>query len=61
MTLRVPAFILIGGGDVGAGYVRQLLRAVQAGRLETDQIVVVDRDPTCAARRLSLVPLASPP
>jgi hypothetical protein len=48
-TLRVPAFIVIGGGDIGAGYVRQLLRAVAAGRLDTDRIVVVDRDPACAA------------
>jgi len=30
--------------------VRQLLRAVAAGKLETDRIVVVDRDPACAAR-----------
>jgi hypothetical protein len=47
--LRVPGFIVIGGGDVGAVYVRQLLRAVAAGRLDTDRIVVVDRDPACAA------------
>ena len=47
--MRVPAFIVIGGGDVGATYVRQLRRAVAAGRLETDRIVVVDRDPACAA------------
>jgi hypothetical protein len=47
--MRVPGFIVIGGGDVGAGYVRQLLRAAAAGRLETDRIVVVDRDPACAA------------
>lgn len=53
MTLRVPAFVVIGGGEIGAGYVRQLLRAAQAGRLETDRIVVVDRDPSCAARRFA--------
>jgi hypothetical protein len=47
--LRIPAFVVIGGGEIGAGYVRQLLRAVRAGRLETDRIVVVDRDPGCAA------------
>jgi len=33
---------------MGATYVRQLLRAAAAGRLETDRIVVVDRDPACA-------------
>jgi hypothetical protein len=49
--MRVPGFIVIGGGDVGASYVRQLLRAVAAGRLETDRIVVVDRDPACEASR----------
>src|SRR5688572_25433242 len=49
--MRVPGFIVIGGGEVGAGYVRQLLRAAVAGRLETDRIVVVDRDPACAASR----------
>ena len=51
MPLRVPGFIVIGGGDVGTVYVRQLLRAVAAGKLETDRIVVVDRDPACAASR----------
>jgi hypothetical protein len=41
--------VVIGGGQIGAGYVRQLLRAVAAGRLTTERIVVVDRDPGCAA------------
>lgn len=44
--------VVIGGGDVGAVSVRQLLRASAAGRLETDEIVVVDRDARCAASRL---------
>jgi hypothetical protein len=48
-ALRVPAFIVIGGGAVGAGYVRQLLRAARKGRLVTERILVVDRDPACAA------------
>jgi hypothetical protein len=47
--MRVPGFIVIGGGQAGALYVRQLVRAVEAGRLETGRIVVVDRDPGCAA------------
>jgi hypothetical protein len=47
--VRVPGFIVIGGGDVGALYVRQLLRAVAAGRLHTDRVVVVDHDPGCLA------------
>jgi hypothetical protein len=40
---------VISGGDIGAVYVRQLLRAVRAGRLSTRAIRVVDRDPRCAA------------
>ena len=47
---RAPTLVVIGGGDVGERYVRQLLRALAAGRLETERIVVVDRDPECAAR-----------
>jgi hypothetical protein len=48
-ALQVPAFIVIGGGEIGAGYVRQLLRAAAKGRLVTERILVVDRDPACAA------------
>jgi hypothetical protein len=48
-VIRVPRFILISGGQVGAGYLRQLLRAVAAGRLETPRIDVVDRDASCRA------------
>jgi hypothetical protein len=47
---RAPTLVVIGGGEVGERYVRQLVRAVAAGRLATDRIVVVDRDPDCAAR-----------
>lgn len=46
--MRVPAFVVIGGGESGAYAVRQLLRAVAAGRLSTDRVLVVDRDPRCA-------------
>jgi hypothetical protein len=49
--VRVPGFVVIGGGEAGAAYVRQLLRASAAGRLVTERIVVVDRDPACAAGR----------
>lgn len=62
MTPRVPLLVVISGGEIGAGYVRQLLRAVARGRLATGRIVVVDRDPACAAIRVahgaSLVRLA---
>jgi hypothetical protein len=50
-ALSVPRFVVIGGGADGALYVRQLLRAVTAGRLRTDALHVVDRDPACAVSR----------
>jgi hypothetical protein len=49
--LHVPRFVVIGGGEAGLFYVRQLLRAVAAGRLTTGGLSVVDRDPACAATR----------
>jgi hypothetical protein len=51
-ALRVPTLVVIGGGEVGSKTVRQLLRARAASRLETQAIVVVDRDPECAVARL---------
>lgn len=51
--MRVRRFVVISGAETGAGYARQLLRACAAGRLATDEIVVVDRDRHCAARALS--------
>jgi hypothetical protein len=50
-AVRVPSLVVIGGGEVGSTTVRQLLRARAAGRLETQAIVVVDRDPSCAVAR----------
>lgn len=47
--LDVRRFIVIGGGEAGLFYARQLLRAASAGRLRTESIVLVDRDPRCAA------------
>ena len=51
MTVRAPLLVVISGGEIGASYVRQLLRAAARGRLETERIVVVDRNPECAAVR----------
>jgi len=51
--VRVPTVVVVGGAAIGAGSVRQLLRAAAAGRLETDRILVVDRDPACAAARIA--------
>ena len=50
--MRVPAFVVLSGAAVGAAAVRRLLRASAAGRLSTDRVVVVDRDPECAAARI---------
>ncbi len=44
--------MVVGGAEIGAATTRRLLRAVEAGRLETDRIVVVDRDPACEAAAL---------
>jgi hypothetical protein len=51
VTLQVPAFVVISGGEVGAVYVRQLLRAVAQSRIATARITIVDRDPACDAAR----------
>jgi hypothetical protein len=51
--MRVPTFVVIGGGPIGSGSVRQLLRARDAGRLETERIIVVDRNPQCLAKDFS--------
>jgi len=48
-VIRVPRFIVISGGEAGAFYVRQLRRAVAAGKLDTGRIVIVDRDRACRA------------
>ncbi len=44
--------MVVGGAEIGAATVRRLLRAAAVGRLDTDRIVVVDRDPACLAARL---------
>lgn len=49
--LHVPTFVVIGGGADGALYLRQLRRARDAGRLETERVLVVDRAADCPARR----------
>ena len=51
--LRVPTCVVISGGQAGAFYARQLLRAAAAGRLAVDRILVIDREPDCAARQLA--------
>jgi hypothetical protein len=41
------SIIVVGGGCYGTYYVRQLLRARDAGALSFDRLVVVDRDAQC--------------
>lgn len=49
--IDVPLFVVIGGPEIHAAYVRRLRKAEAAGRLRFGEIVVVDRDPACAASR----------
>ena len=53
---RYGTIIVVGGGCYGSYYVRQLRRAVRAGALEAQRVVVVDRDANCTVAR----DLASP-
>jgi hypothetical protein len=48
---RYGTIIVVGGGCYASYYVRQLRRAVRAGALEAQRIVVVDRDANCAVAR----------
>jgi hypothetical protein len=52
----VASFAVIGGGEAGVFYVRQLLRGAAARRLAVETILVVDRDPRCAAAPLATDP-----
>ena len=45
----MPTVVVIGGGTDGDLYLRQLLRAAAVGRIAPRRIVVVDREPGCAA------------
>jgi len=45
--------VVVGGAEIGAATVRRLLRATDVGPLETDRIVIVDRDPACLAARIA--------
>lgn len=47
---------VIGGGCYGTFYVGQLERAREAGALDYRRLLVVDRDPACAASRLPADP-----
>lgn len=49
--LSFGRIVVVGGGCYGGYYVRQLRRAVAAGAVRCDEVVVVDRDPACAVAR----------
>jgi hypothetical protein len=40
--------VIVGGGCYGGYYLRQLRRAIAAGALHAERLLVVDRDPHCA-------------
>ena len=42
--------VIVGGGCYGSFYLRQLFRAREAGALDWEHAIVVDRDPDCAAK-----------
>src|SRR5690349_23182612 len=48
---RYGRVVIVGGGCYGSYYVRQLLRAIDAGAVEARGLLVVDRDPHCAVAR----------
>lgn len=45
--IAVPVFAVIGGGDDGVFYVRQLRQAVAHGRLDCSRALVIDRRADC--------------
>jgi hypothetical protein len=48
-------YVIAGGGAYGAHYVTKLLQAIDAKRIDLDEIVVVDRDPGCRVSRVAAV------
>ena len=47
-ALEFGRIVVVGGGCYGSYYVRQLLRAREAGAARWRRLIVVDRDPKCA-------------
>ncbi len=48
---RFGRIVIVGGGCYGSYYVRQLGRAQRAAAAEWDELIVVDRDASCAVGR----------
>jgi hypothetical protein len=46
-------YVIAGGGAYGAHYIRKLLEAINLGKVELDEIVVVDRDADCRVAQIA--------
>ena len=46
-------YVIAGGGAYGAHYVRKLFKGIASGRIELDEIVVVDRAKTCQVAEIA--------
>lgn len=55
---RFGTIVVVGGGCYGSYYVRQLARALRAGAVEWERLLVVDQDAHCA---VSVIPAAELP
>ena len=51
VTQRFGTIVVVGGGCYGSYYLQQLGRAQRAGALAWQELVVIDRDATCAVTR----------
>lgn len=49
-NVRASEVVVLGGGCYGCYHARQLLKAMERGRLRCGRLVVVDRNPHCRAR-----------
>ena len=58
---RYGTIVVVGGGCYGSYYVRQLSRARDAGAIDWERLVVVDRDPACRLARARDAALGGPP
>ena len=53
VTIAAMRYVIAGGGAYGAHYVKKLLQGIDSGRIELDEIVVVDRSSTCQVAELA--------
>ncbi|MDQ6717648.1 MAG: hypothetical protein M3Z17_04765 [Gemmatimonadota bacterium] len=55
---RYGTIVVVGGGCYGSYYLRQLARARKAAALDWERVVIVDRNPACAASAMDEVSLS---